>query len=246
MVIKKAALAEALIGQFEDHHAFLCRTLLDSIDFLSAQIDALTVRTTQAVEELPCPDPSGGSRLGAGADLVAKLVTIPGVGVRTAQMLLAELGPDMTVFPTADHLVSWAKFAPRSPLQAHHQAPRPQESPGRRRPFTPGRRLAPAQRTRDSVHRPRLRLPPAPRRPHPPNPRPCPPAQSPRPRRHPHVGSLTSNPVQPLANDGRSLPWCGEIFRSGTVLPAQAGVSRPHERCPAQGCQCSFIGSRHV
>ncbi|QDN75872.1 MULTISPECIES: IS110 family transposase [unclassified Streptomyces] len=114
MVVKKAALAEALTGQFEDHHAFLCRTLLDSIDFLSGQIDALTVRTTQAVEELPCPDPSGGSRPGAGADLVAKLVTIPGVGVRTAQILLAELGPDMTVFPTADHLVSWAKFAPRT------------------------------------------------------------------------------------------------------------------------------------
>lgn len=51
---------------------------------------------------------------GAGADLVAKLVTIPGVGMRTAQILLAELGPDMTVFPTADHLVSWAKFAPRT------------------------------------------------------------------------------------------------------------------------------------
>jgi transposase len=45
---------------------------------------------------------------------VAKLVTIPGVGVRTAQVILAELGPDMSVFPTADHLVSWAKFAPRT------------------------------------------------------------------------------------------------------------------------------------
>ncbi|MER5915765.1 transposase [Streptomyces sp. NPDC001982] len=187
-----------------------------------------------------------------GADLVAKLVTIPGVGVRTAQILLAELGPDMTVFPTPDHLVSWAKFAPRTMqsggkntsgltgkgnpwikgaigeaalsasrsntfLGARYQrivTPRPQESPGRRRPFTPGRRLAPAQRTRDSLHRPRLRLPPAPRRPHPPDPRPGPPAQSPRPRRHPRAGSLTSNPVQPLANDGRSLPWRGEIFRS--------------------------------
>ncbi|WP_369251907.1 transposase [Streptomyces sp. R41] len=90
------------------------RTLLDNIDFLGDQIDALTLRTTKAVEELPCPDPNGASQPGAGADLVAKLVTIPGVGVRTAQMLPAELGPDMTVFPTADHLVSWAKFAPRT------------------------------------------------------------------------------------------------------------------------------------
>ncbi|WP_369679719.1 hypothetical protein [Streptomyces mirabilis] len=163
----------------------------------------------------------------------------------------------MTVFPTADHLVLWAKFAPRTiqsggkntsgptgkwqpldqgrhrrgravrlpvqhlprrPLQTHRQAPRPQESPGRRRPFTPGRRLAPAQRTRDSVHRPRLRPPPAPRRPRPSDPGPGPPAQGPWPRRHPCAGGLTSNSVQPLANDGRSLPWCGEIFRSGPSL----------------------------
>ncbi|MFI6931418.1 transposase [Streptomyces sp. NPDC050287] len=58
--------------------------------------------------------PTRGSRPGAGADLVADLVTIPGIGVRTAQTLLAELCPDMTVFPTADHLVSRAKFAPRT------------------------------------------------------------------------------------------------------------------------------------
>jgi transposase len=90
----------------------LYRTLLGSIDFLSGQIDALTVQTTRAIEKLRWPEPSGGSRPGAGADLVAKLVTIPGVGVRTAQTLLAEPGPDMTVFPTAGLLASWAKFAP--------------------------------------------------------------------------------------------------------------------------------------
>ncbi|MEV6948089.1 IS110 family transposase [Streptomyces sp. NPDC051172] len=114
MVVKKAALTEALTGHFEDHHAFLCRTLLDTIDHLSGQIDAMTARITRAVEELPCPETSGGGRSVSGPGLVAKLVTIPGVGERTAQMLLAELGPDMTVFPSADHLVSWAKFAPRT------------------------------------------------------------------------------------------------------------------------------------
>jgi transposase len=62
MVVKKAALAQALTGQFEDHHAFLCPTLLDTIDYLGTQIDSLTTRITQAMEQLPCPDPSGTPR----------------------------------------------------------------------------------------------------------------------------------------------------------------------------------------
>ncbi|MER7694919.1 IS110 family transposase [Streptomyces sp. NPDC097610] len=114
MVVKKAALAEALTGQFEDHHGFLCRTLLDTIDYLAGQIESLTARTAAALRELPCPDADGNPRPGSGPDLVAKLVSISGVGTRTAQVLLAELGPDMRVFPTPDHLVSWAKFAPRT------------------------------------------------------------------------------------------------------------------------------------
>jgi hypothetical protein len=57
MVVKKAALAQALTGQFEDHHAFLCRTLLDTIDYLGTQIDSLTTRITQAGGNHPIETP---------------------------------------------------------------------------------------------------------------------------------------------------------------------------------------------
>jgi transposase len=111
LVRKKTALVEALTGQFDDHHGFLCQTLLDSIDHLTAQIDRLTARITSAIGDLPGP---ADSACQPGALLVARLDAIPGVGPGTAQVLLAELGCDMSVFPTADHLAAWAKLAPRT------------------------------------------------------------------------------------------------------------------------------------
>ncbi|MEU6389422.1 hypothetical protein [Streptomyces sp. NPDC046939] len=48
------------------------------------------MRTAQAAEELPCSDPTGATRPGVGPDLVAKPVTIPGIGVRTTRTLPAE------------------------------------------------------------------------------------------------------------------------------------------------------------
>ncbi|MFD7446817.1 IS110 family transposase [Streptomyces sp. NPDC059909] len=119
MAAKKDALRQALAGQFEEHHAFLCRTLLDTIDHLSAQIDRLSARIAGAIEDLPGPDRSdvddgGGGATRPGPGLVERLDAIPGVGPATAQILLAELGPDMRVFPTPDHLASWAKLCPRT------------------------------------------------------------------------------------------------------------------------------------
>jgi transposase len=91
-------LEEALTGFFEDHHADMCRRMLRRIDDLSADIVSLDAR----VEELIAPF----------ARAVATLDEIPGVGVRAAQEIIAETGVDMTVFPTAAHLASWAKFTP--------------------------------------------------------------------------------------------------------------------------------------
>ena len=72
--------------------------MLDRIDALTAQIDEVTAR----IEEQIAPY----------ARAVEQLDEITGVGVTSAQELIAEIGVDMSRFPTAGHLVSWAKFAP--------------------------------------------------------------------------------------------------------------------------------------
>jgi transposase len=96
MRVKLPQLRQALTGYFDDHHAFLCAAMLRRIDTLTADIlDA-------HIDEMIAPF----------ADAVDKLDEIPGIGQRSAQELVAEIGVRMTVFPTAAHLVSWAKFAP--------------------------------------------------------------------------------------------------------------------------------------
>src|SRR5215216_2440939 len=95
---KLGPLAEAFCGFFTDHHGFLLTRMLDRIDQLSADIAALDAR----IEAL----------LGPFAQTVDRLDEIPGIGQTAAHLLIAEIGVDMTRFPTAGHLVSWAKFAP--------------------------------------------------------------------------------------------------------------------------------------
>ena len=91
-------LQEALTGHFTGHHAFLCQMMLDRIDGLTARVDEVTAR----IEDQIAPH----------ARAVGQLDEITGVGVISAQELIAELGTDMTRFATAGHLVSWAKYAP--------------------------------------------------------------------------------------------------------------------------------------
>jgi transposase len=91
-------LEEAFVGHFTDHHAFLLRTMLARIDETSADIAAVETR----IEELVAPF----------AQAVERLDEITGVGRTTAHTMIAEIGLDMTRFPTAAHLCSWARFAP--------------------------------------------------------------------------------------------------------------------------------------
>jgi transposase len=98
MRAKTGVLRQALTGHFTDHHGFLLTMMLTRIDALTAQIDQLTTRIQDAIAPL--------------AAQVAQLDEIPGVGITGAQEILAEIGADMSRFPTPGHLVSWAKFAP--------------------------------------------------------------------------------------------------------------------------------------
>ena len=95
---KIATLEEALTGHFDDHHGFLCQLMLERIDATTAKIDQVTAQIDQVIAPY--------------AHQVAQLDAICGVGVVAAQELIAEIGVEMGRFPTAAHLVSWAKFAP--------------------------------------------------------------------------------------------------------------------------------------
>lgn len=124
MRAKHAQLVEALTGRFDAHHAELARVLLDSIDALSAQVDLLTARTDELVAKMPeaqAPQVADGGPEGAGPGpartplaVLDRLDEVPGIGLRAAQVIIAEIGLDMAQFPTAGHLVSWAKVAPRT------------------------------------------------------------------------------------------------------------------------------------
>lgn len=114
-----AALEEALAGGFEEHHAFMLRMLLDTVDHLTVQIDKLTARVTTRLADLSAAagdTDDGGPGQGMLMPLTdtERLDEIPGVGPATAQVILAEIGTDMSVFPTADHLASWARLSPRT------------------------------------------------------------------------------------------------------------------------------------
>jgi transposase len=131
MRAKIPALVEALTGRFDDHHAELATMLLAQIDGLDTQIAKLTTRIEQLLEDLPAAqaqrDPDD-SDVHAGPDdhlegaaiseralsAVERLDDIPGISPAVAHAILAEVGLDMKRFPTAGHLVSWAKLSPRT------------------------------------------------------------------------------------------------------------------------------------
>lgn len=97
---KIPALTEALTGRFGEHHAFLARMHLDVIDQRTRQIVELNARIAVVMEPF--------------RSFVDLIGTIPGIGQRVAEVIVAETGADMSVFPTAAHLVSWAGTCPGS------------------------------------------------------------------------------------------------------------------------------------
>jgi transposase len=95
---KIGELEEAFTGHFSDHHAWLLLRMLSRIDAAGADIAELE----RKIEE----------ELGPFVDAAERLDEIPGVGPTVAQVILSEVGVDMSRFPTPGHLASWARFAP--------------------------------------------------------------------------------------------------------------------------------------
>ena len=117
---KRAVLVEALTGRFDDHHAELARMLLDEIDALTMKAETLTLRIDQLIAEIPgahapaVPGDHPHDPATRPLPVVARLDEIAGIGPNAAHVIIAEVGLDMTQFPTAGHLVAWTKLCPRT------------------------------------------------------------------------------------------------------------------------------------
>jgi transposase len=124
-------LSEALANRFElAHHGVLVAGLLAHIDALDQAIANLDARVAAAT------DPA----------LIELLSTIPGVKQRTAEVLIAECGLDMTVFPTPQHLASWAGICPGTNQSGRRRRPR------KTRPGNPWLRTALTQAAQAAAH----------------------------------------------------------------------------------------------
>jgi transposase len=122
MKAKHADLVEALDGMFDDHHGELAQLLLDQITSLDGKIAQLGARAAELAAAMPeawgiNADGTTGPDAGTGPDApvlnaVARLAEIPGISEDLARAIIAETGLDMSRFPTAAHLVSWAGLCP--------------------------------------------------------------------------------------------------------------------------------------
>ena len=95
----RAALLDALHGRVTDHHRFMLQLHLTQIDAIHSAIAAIEARI--------------GDALGPFRSAVVLLTTMPGISETTARVLIAEIGIDMTRFPSVGHLISWAGLCPR-------------------------------------------------------------------------------------------------------------------------------------
>ena len=121
---KTKELEAALVGTISPNQRFILARQLSHIDFLDEEIEAFNEQISQQLQQMAPPavkDAEAGDDGSSGpattetlswTEAVELLDTIPGVDQRTAEIILAEIGLDMSQFPTADDLASWAGFAP--------------------------------------------------------------------------------------------------------------------------------------
>jgi transposase len=100
LIPKVKQLAEALCGRFTSHHAFLLDQLLTQLDQVAALVAACDARILEVATPLEAH--------------IQRLQTIVGVGRRSAEVMVSEIGVDMSRFPTSGHLASWARICPGS------------------------------------------------------------------------------------------------------------------------------------
>jgi transposase len=98
LVRKHPALIEALNGRFTEHHAMLAGQIRDHVDYLDHAVGQLDHRIDAEIAPF--------------RHLITLLITLPGVSHRIAEVIIAETGGDMSVFPTAAHLAAWAGVCP--------------------------------------------------------------------------------------------------------------------------------------
>ena len=108
------ALRQALAGRVTEHHRFLLRLLLDQVGHLEELIGRLEARITEVLA------PFG--------EQARRLMTVPGISRAVAEVVLAELGPDLQTFPSPGHLASWAGLCPAN----RQSAGKPRGGPGRK------------------------------------------------------------------------------------------------------------------
>jgi transposase len=106
---KRPALEQALRGLVGPHQRLLLHSQLRHLDFLDEEVAALSEEVAQRTRPFD--------------DLIERLDAIPGLGRRAAEDLLAEIGTDMTRFPSAAHLASWAKVCPGNNQSADKRKP---------------------------------------------------------------------------------------------------------------------------
>ena len=95
---KRELLEQAVVGRFLPHHAFMISEQLSHLDYLEEAMERVSAEIEQ--------------RLQADTAALELLDTVPGISQRAAQILIAELGSDLSRFPSAQHLASWAGMCP--------------------------------------------------------------------------------------------------------------------------------------
>ena len=109
MRAKVDRLAEAMPGRFSAHHGFMCAQIISHIDFLDRTIADMSAQIAGHVAPF---DPA-----------VRVITSMPGIDTLTAEVIIAEIGTDMTRWPTAGHLCAWAGLAPASHESAGKHKP---------------------------------------------------------------------------------------------------------------------------